>query len=160
MSVIDSAWFYEKLSEKGASLRDMARYMGLDPSAVSRMLSGERKMSADEQDQVAEYLGINLEEVAAHRRGSAFGFAEKKQVGYESTAASQPEPELPPVKMFTEADVIYKDGKRWMELEDGTLLEVHPAWGAMKGTLTIMPGVDLTAPMDWDEEWGEKLYNE
>lgn len=150
MSVIDSAWFYEKLAERGSSLRDMARFMGLDPSAVSRMLSGERKMSADEQDQVSEYLGINLEEVAAHRRGGVFGFSEEKQAGYEGEGVSQPEPERPPVKMFTEADVIYKDGKRWMELEDGTLLEVHPAWGAMKGTLTIMPGVDLTAPADPD----------
>ncbi len=160
MGVIDSAWFYEKLSQRDASLRDMARFMGLDPSAVSRMLSGERKMSADEQDQIADYLGLPLEEVAAHRRGDASGFAEKKQAGYESGGTAPVLPEEPPVKMFTEDDVIYKDGKRWMELEDGTLIEVHPAWGCMKGTLTIMPGVDLTAPMDWDEEWGEKLYNE
>lgn len=160
MGVIDSAWFYEKLSQRDASLRDMARFMGLDPSAVSRMLSGERKMSADEQDQVADYLSVPLVEVAARRRGDAAGFAEKKQAGYESGGTAPVSPEEPPVKMFTEDDVIYKDGKRWMELEDGTLIEVHPAWGCMKGTLTIMPGVDLTAPMDWDEEWGEKLYNE
>lgn len=160
MGVIDSAWFYDKLSERDASLRDMARFMGLDPSAVSRMLSGERKMSADEQDQIADYLGVALEEVAAHRRGVVAGFAEKKQASYESGNTGPVAPDEPPVKMFTEDDVIYKDGKRWMELEDGTLLEVHPAWGCMKGTLTIMPGVDLTAPMDWDEEWGEKLYNE
>ncbi|WP_018897527.1 helix-turn-helix transcriptional regulator [Rhizobium sp. 2MFCol3.1] len=160
MGVIDSAWFYEKLSQRDASLRDMARFMGLDPSAVSRMLSGERKMSADEQDQIADYLAVPLEEVAAHRRGDAAGFAEKKQAGYEGGGTAPVLPDEPPVKMFTEDDVIYKDGKRWMELEDGTLIEVHPAWGCMKGTLTIMPGVDLTAPMDWDEEWGEKLYNE
>ncbi len=160
MGVIDSAWFYEKLSQRDASLRDMARFMGLDPSAVSRMLSGERKMSAEEQDQIADYLAVPLEEVAAHRRGDATGFAENKQAGYESGGTGPVLPEEPPVKMFTEDDVIYKDGKRWMELEDGTLIEVHPAWGCMKGTLTIMPGVDLTAPMDWDEEWGEKLYNE
>jgi transcriptional regulator with XRE-family HTH domain len=160
MGVIDSAWFYEKLSQRDASLRDMARFMGLDPSAVSRMLSGERKMSAEEQDQIADYLGLPLEEVAAHRRGDGTGFAEKKQAGYEGGSTASVLPEEPPVKMFTEDDVIYKDGKRWMELEDGTLIEVHPAWGCMKGTLTIMPGVDLTAPMDWDEEWGEKLYNE
>ncbi|WP_112973692.1 MULTISPECIES: helix-turn-helix domain-containing protein [unclassified Rhizobium] len=160
MGVIDSAWFYEKLSARDASLRDMARFMGLDPSAVSRMLSGERKMSAEEQDQIADYLGLPLAEVAAHRRGDAAGLAEKKQAGYEGGGTAPVLPDEPPVKMFTEDDVIYKDGKRWMELEDGTLIELHPAWGCMKGTLTIMPGVDLTAPMDWDEEWGEKLYNE
>lgn len=69
-------------------------------------------------------------------------------------------PELPLTKMFTEDDIIYKDGKRYMETEEGKLLELHPIFGCMKGTITVMPGVDLTAPMDWDEEWGEKLYNE
>jgi len=157
MGVIDSAWFYEKLSERGSSLREMARFMGLDPSAVSRMLSGERKMSAEEQDQVSDYLGVPLDEVATHRRGDLVGLAEKKQAGYESSVTAPAQSEEPPVKMFTEDDVIYKDGKRWMELEDGTLLEVHPAWGCMKGTLTIMPGVDLTAPADPD--WG-KVYDD
>lgn len=31
----------------------------------------------------------------------------------------------------------------------------HPAWGAMKGLLTIKPGVDLTEPVYTDEEWAE-----
>jgi hypothetical protein len=26
----------------------------------------------------------------------------------------------------------------------------HPAWGAMKGTIRIMPGVDITQPADPD----------
>lgn len=157
MGVIDSAWFYEKLAEKGSSLREMARFMEIDPSAVSRMLNGERKMSAEEQDQISAFFGVGIEEVAAHRRGEVAGFGEKKQAAYEADASSAAEP---PVTMFTVDDIIYKDGKRWMELEDGSLLELHPAYGCMAGTMTIMPGVDLTAPMDWDEEWGEKLYNE
>lgn len=33
----------------------------------------------------------------------------------------------------------------------------HPIFGCMKGTLTILPGVDLTAPAD--PEWG-KVYGE
>jgi hypothetical protein len=35
---------------------------------------------------------------------------------------------------------------------------VHPIFGSMKGTITVMPDVDLTEPVDF--EWGEKLYNE
>lgn len=34
----------------------------------------------------------------------------------------------------------------------------HPAIGAMKGMLTIMPGVDLTAPVD--PEWVERLHDD
>lgn len=148
MGVIDSAWFHEQLARKSASLRDLARFMELDPSAVSRMLNGERKMSAEEQDDIAAFLGATLQDVAAHRRGAIAGFAESKQEAYV------PEP----MKMFTKDDVIYKDGKRYMEAEDGQLLELHPIFGCMEGTITIMPGVDLTEPMD--VEWSDKLYNE
>ncbi|MCL6709206.1 helix-turn-helix domain-containing protein [Pseudomonas sp. R2.Fl] len=152
---IDSDWFYEKLAERNASLRDMARFMGLDPSAVSRMLKGERKMSAEEQDQISAFLGVGLAEVATRRRGGSMGFAETKQEAYASGSGS---PALDPsVKMFTEADIIYKDGKRWMETSDGTLLELHPAFGCMKGTMTIPDDLDLTAPADPD--WG-KVYED
>ena len=34
----------------------------------------------------------------------------------------------------------------------------HPIWGCMADTITVMPGVDLTEPMEF--EWGGKLYNE
>lgn len=158
---IDSEWFYRELEQKGASARDLAAYLGLDPSSVSRMLKGERKMSADEQDGISAFLGAPLETVAMHRRGDGGvgGFAEEKQQSYDLYPGSPPgwKPDGP---MFGGDDIIDKDGKRWMKLEDGTLEELHPAFGCMAGTITIMPGVDLTAPMDWDEEWGEKLYNE
>ena len=155
MASIDTAWFHQQLDERGESVRGLARFMDLDASAVSRMLKGERKMSADEQDRISNFLGVNLEEIAARRRGDDMGFAESKQTVYDAG-----EDKAAPVKMFTEDDVIYKDGKRYMETKEGELLEMHPIWGCMDGTITVMPGVDLTAPMDWDEEWGEKLYNE
>ncbi len=156
MGVIDSGWFHERLAKRGASLRELARFMGLDPSAVSRMLSGGRKMSAEEQDQIADYFGVPVQEVAAHRRGEVKGFSEGKQAPYDSERAAQPEYDAPPVKMFTEDDIIHKDGKRWMELEDGTLLELHPGYGCMKDTLTIPDDLDLTGPADPD--WG-KVYD-
>lgn len=68
MASIDTAWFHRLLEERSESVRGLARYMGLDASAVSRMLKGERKMSANEQDQISNFLGVNLEEIAARRR--------------------------------------------------------------------------------------------
>jgi hypothetical protein len=155
--MIDTAWFQKQLEARGQSVRGLARYMKLDPSAVSRMLNGARKMSAEEQDRISEFLSINLEEIALRRRGGSGGFGERGQSVYaaENTPAN---PELPTTKMFTENDIIYKDGKRWMEGRDGKLVEVHPAFGCMKGTITVMPGVDLTEPMDF--EWSGELYNE
>ncbi len=155
MGKIESAWFYEKLAESGASLRDLARHMMLDPSAVSRLLNGDRKMSAEEQDSIAAFLRCSLGEVAAHRRGSAGGFAEESTPAYQAQSFGTE----PSVEMFTEDDIVYKDGKRWMELEDGTLLELHPIFGCMEGTMTIMPDLDLTAPIA-DFEWSGKIHNE
>jgi transcriptional regulator with XRE-family HTH domain len=158
---IDSEWFYQQLEDKGSSARELAAFLGLDPSSISRMLKGDRKMSAEEQDAISVFLGVPLEIVAMHRRGDGvfIGFEEEKQNPYELYPGSPPGWK-PTGKMFGPEDIIYKDGKRWMEKDDGTLVELHPIFGSMAGTITIMPGVDLTAPMDWDVEWGEKLYNE
>ncbi|MDO9414605.1 helix-turn-helix domain-containing protein [Pararhizobium sp.] len=156
MADIDTDWFHQQLSARNTSVRGLARFMGVDASAVSRMLKGERKMSAEEQDKITIFLGLDLAEVAARRRGELSGFAEGKQTAYRAGAASPAEE--PPMKMFTADDVIYKDGKRWMERPDGTLLELHPAFGCMAGTMTIPDDLDLTAPID--VEWSDKLYNE
>lgn len=43
------------------------------------------------------------------------------------------------------------------DLKDEDLPD-HPIFGCMAGTITVMPGVDLTEPMDFG--WGGKLYNE
>ena len=155
MAGIDTQWFHQQLEGRGASVRGLARFMNIDASAVSRMLKGERKMSAEEQDKIADFLGLGLDEVAARRRGEVPGFAEGKQERY-SVHGPVAETE-PSVKMFTEADVIYKDGKRWMETENGELIELHPIFGCMKGTMTIPDDLDLTAPADPD--WG-KIYED
>lgn len=156
MADIDTAWFHQQIEARNESVRGLARFMGIDPSAVSLMLRGKRKMSADEQDQIADFLGVRLDEIAARRRGVQLGFGENKQAAYKAQPAS-PYPEPPDVKMFTEADIIYKDGKRWMEAPDGRLLELHPMFGCMKGTMTIPDDLDLTAPADPD--WG-KVYED
>lgn len=153
---IDTAWFHRLLEARGSSVRGLARHLGLDASAVSRMLKGERKMSAEEQDRIAAFLGVSLEEVASHRRGGAVGFGESKQSGYSAEGDTTMQSAPSKKARCSEKDVIYKDGKRWMEGRNGELVELHPVFGCMKGTVTIMPGVDLTEPMEF--EWSDELY--
>ncbi|WP_137154596.1 helix-turn-helix transcriptional regulator [Rhizobium sp. FKL33] len=152
---IDTAWFHRQLEARGSSVRGLARHLGLDASAVSRMLTGERKMSADEQDRIAEFLGVSLEEVAVHRRGQAVGFSESKQSPY-SVEGDATEQTTPSKQWYSGTDVIYRDGKRWMEGRNGDLVELHSVFGCMRGSVTIMPGVDLTEPMEF--EWSDELY--
>jgi transcriptional regulator with XRE-family HTH domain len=150
---IDSVWLRNALQRRGASLRALARFMQMDAAAVSRMLNGQRGMSAAEQDKVATFLDVSLSEIAAHRQALSAGFAEKQQDAYAAEPARRPADE----KMFTEADIIHKDGKRWFPGPEG-LLPLPAIYGCMEGTLTFLDDVDLTAPIEF--EWGEKLYNE
>ena len=136
--MIDSAWFYQQLEKEGRSLRAMARALGLDPSSVSRMLRGERKMTADEQDGIAAYLGVPLTDVAARRRGEATGFAERGQEPLTMDDKGQP-------GAGTGAEPAASDNF------------YDRIRGRMKGTITIAPGVDLTAPVD--PEWA-RVYDD
>lgn len=63
---IDRDWFFSKLSEKNRSVRGLARHLGLDPSAMSRMLSGNRRMKMEEADKIASFLGEPVGEILAH----------------------------------------------------------------------------------------------
>lgn len=139
--MIDSEWFYRQLEKEGRSLRAMARALGLDPSAVSRMLKGERKMSADEQDGIADYLGVSLNEVAARRRGEAAGFAEKGQEGFVVDDRARSETDVGSDERGGEERLTYFERVR----------------ARMKGTVTIPPGVDVTEPAD--PEWG-RVYDD
>ena len=60
---MDTNWFHEALKRVGKTQADLARELGLLPSAVSRMLRGERGMKALEAVQVAQALGVAPEEV-------------------------------------------------------------------------------------------------
>jgi phage repressor protein C with HTH and peptisase S24 domain len=59
-------WFHQALERVGASQADLARHLRLAPSAVSRMLKGERQMKQLETVQIAGFLGISPEEVLRH----------------------------------------------------------------------------------------------
>ncbi len=135
---IDTDWFHQKLASKGETVSGLSRFLNIDKSAASRMLGGERKMSAEEQDLVAQFLGVSIQEIAVHRATSRQGFGEMKQSDFNYAKMSSRNTEV--------------DGSA-----DGNL-KPHPIFGCMKGTMTISADLDLTAPID--VEWSDKLYNE
>lgn len=63
---IDKDWFLSVLEERRQSVRGLARHMEIDASAVSRMLSGERRMKMEEAATIARFLGVNVKEVLRH----------------------------------------------------------------------------------------------
>lgn len=63
---MDASWFQEALDRVGASQADLARHLRLAPSAISRMMKGERQMKLLEAVQVAAFLGVPQDEVLQH----------------------------------------------------------------------------------------------
>ena len=63
---VDSDWFRRKFAEKHTSYRAFAREHGMDPSAVSRMLAGQRRMQRDEAAAIAQFIGAPVTEVLKH----------------------------------------------------------------------------------------------
>jgi len=63
---MDGSWFTQALERVGASQADLARHLRLAPSAVSRMLKGERQMKPLEITHTASFLGVAEGEVLRH----------------------------------------------------------------------------------------------
>lgn len=60
---MDTGWFNQALERVGATQADLARHLRLAPSAVSRMLKGERQMKQLETVQIAAFLGVSPDDV-------------------------------------------------------------------------------------------------
>ena len=67
---MESIWFQQALERAGVSQADLARHLRLAPSAISRMMKGERQMKLLEAVQIAAFLGVSQDEVLRHA-GSA-----------------------------------------------------------------------------------------
>lgn len=63
---IDKDWFKGKLADNKKSMRGLAKHLDLDIAAVSRTLSGDRKMTMQEANQIALFLGTHVSEVLKH----------------------------------------------------------------------------------------------
>src|ERR1700692_103436 len=64
-------WFQQTLERTGASQADLALHLRLAPSAVSRMVKGERQMKLLEAVQIAAFLGVSQDEVLRHAGANA-----------------------------------------------------------------------------------------
>ncbi|MBF0335445.1 MAG: helix-turn-helix transcriptional regulator [Alphaproteobacteria bacterium] len=68
---MDKPWFKDRLTALGRTQADLARHLGLDASAVSRLLKGERQMKGAEAVQIANFLRCPVEDVLRAIGGAA-----------------------------------------------------------------------------------------
>lgn len=65
----DTKWFKKKIEQsEWGSLRQLAFEMGLDPSALSRAISGERELLLKEAGQLAKAFGVKVDEIYRRMR--------------------------------------------------------------------------------------------
>src|SRR5436190_452958 len=87
---MDTAWFLGALERAGVSQADLARHLRLAPSAVSRMLKGDRQMKLLEAAQTASFLGVSQDEVLRRASGEAPAGSQPEGPRRAGAAAAQP----------------------------------------------------------------------
>lgn len=63
---INKDWFMSAFKERGTSLRKAAKHLDIDPSAMSRVFSGQRKMQMTEAQDLARFLNLPIADVLAN----------------------------------------------------------------------------------------------
>lgn len=69
MITVDTKWFDQVLRDRRLSRRQLAKRLGVDPSAVSLMFRGMRHMSIDRAAEIAQLLNVPVDELL-RRAGS------------------------------------------------------------------------------------------
>lgn len=62
-TMINTTWFVEQLERRKLSQRGLAKLMGIDPSAVSLMFRGQRRITLDEAAQMAVLLDVTATDI-------------------------------------------------------------------------------------------------
>jgi transcriptional regulator with XRE-family HTH domain len=60
---MNTEWFRDRLKQKKVSQRGLAKLLDIDPAAASLMLRAKRKMTSHEAHQIAQILGVPLNEI-------------------------------------------------------------------------------------------------
>jgi phage repressor protein C with HTH and peptisase S24 domain len=121
---MQSMWFQEALERAGVSQADLARHLRLAPSAISRMMKGERQMKLLEAVQIAAFLGVSQEDVL-HHAGSAGDVSPRQGEPTEPRRRGRP-PRLPAATPSDSGAIPIRSagrggGDQRMFLEDGPI---------------------------------------
>lgn len=114
---VDQRWFQNQLQDKHISQRKLAKMLDLDPSAVSLMFKGRRKMTAAEAAELARLLNVSVDEIltragagAPSRRSVKVTEAAMRAKGFKDVQPT-PQQDQPRLPQFDEEFM-----RKWMDL--------------------------------------------
>jgi len=116
MDAIDKDWFFQRLEKLGKTVRGLAKQLDIDPSAVSRMFGGTRKMKLSEAENIARFLETTTEEVLSKagiplKEGSRFRIMLGSTIGDQGKFVKIDPQALPPGIAARAQAVITSDRK-------------------------------------------------
>jgi transcriptional regulator with XRE-family HTH domain len=151
--MIDTNWFTQKRLSKNLSQGALANLLGIHPSRMSRLLNGGLKMQISEARALARILGTSEEEVLRHADsrplGAGTSVRQAKLRGQTAKAKGGLSPGLADDRRSYRAAEISPGA----QTSGKPSHRVHPAFGSMKGLITLAPGVDLTKPAADPKSW-------
>ncbi|MES2348474.1 MAG: helix-turn-helix transcriptional regulator [Pseudomonadota bacterium] len=130
---VDARWFKDRLADKQISQRQFAKMLGLDPSAITRFLDGDRNLSMDEAVAFATICGVTLDDVmrrtgvklpSANGKGAApvVGWVDDRGIIHQDGAdAAHRTVPLPPECPADSVAVRYKAPESASSVMDGWL---------------------------------------
>lgn len=86
---MDGHWFQDQLRRSGRTQAELARALGVDPSAISKLFKGERQLKLVEASHLARFLNLAYDEVV-RRAGVDQPAATAALPGGEAAAAPPP----------------------------------------------------------------------
>lgn len=63
---IDQRWFQDTLRDRKMTQRELAAAIDVDPSSLSLLLSGKRRMTVETAGRIAKAMGVSLDDVVVH----------------------------------------------------------------------------------------------
>lgn len=129
----NETWFKNRLKDIGATQRDLASHMGLDPSSVSLAIRGMRKFTLEEVNAVAKFLRAPLDEVIRHAgvdvkkdaRHIVIGAVDSDGVVHKIQNSFSDAPIMPPGALGVVAHTSLTKAAMW----DGYVFFVRPEQG-------------------------------
>ncbi|MEM7191299.1 MAG: S24 family peptidase [Pseudomonadota bacterium] len=122
VQAITKEWLREKVSQKRGLQAELARHLGIAPEKISKVLSGDRRLTAEELPRVLEFFGEDTYTRTIPVTGYAGAGAEIYSIDDHEKGGGIEEVPAPPGAGPSAVGVIVRGDSMWPVYRDGDIL--------------------------------------